>query len=155
MECEEGLQVGFFLTEVRGGAQLSKAMKQDQNLICKYYKEAIFMTKKRVKGVLKTWKEDRGFGFIKPYDGGKDIFMHISAVKGANRRPITGDVIHYQIAKDSRGKFKAINAQIEGLTFSEMDAGSILTNSNAKKVIFILGVISIIIIGIAVIFFKR
>lgn len=113
------------------------------------------MTKRMVKGVLKTWKEDRGFGFIKPYDGGKDIFMHISAVKGASRRPITGDVIHYQIAKDSRGKFKAINAQIEGLNLVDIDTGNLLTNSSAKKVIFILGVMSIIIIGIAVFLIKR
>jgi cold shock protein len=113
------------------------------------------MTKKMVKGVLKTWKEDRGFGFIKPYDGGKDIFMHISAVKGANRRPITGDVIHYQIAKDSRGKFKAINAQIEGLNITDIDAGNFLTNGSAKKLILILGVMTIIVIGIAVFFIKR
>ena len=52
------------------------------------------MTKKMVKGVLKTWKEDRGFGFIKPDDGGKDIFIHISALNGVSRRPTTGDVIY-------------------------------------------------------------
>ncbi|MEI7994127.1 MAG: cold shock domain-containing protein, partial [Methylococcaceae bacterium] len=34
------------------------------------------MTRRVIKGVLKTWKEDRGFGFIKPDDGGKDIFIH-------------------------------------------------------------------------------
>jgi len=34
------------------------------------------MTKKMVKGVLKTWKEDRGFGFYQTADdGGKDIFF--------------------------------------------------------------------------------
>ena len=108
-----------------------------------------------VKGVLKTWKEDRGFGFIKPDDGGKDIFMHISAIKGANRRPITGDVIYYQITKDNRGKLKAINAQIEGQNNTDIEAGNLLPSSRTKKVILILGVISIIIIGIAMFFIKR
>lgn len=108
-----------------------------------------------VKGVLKTWKEDRGFGFIKPDDGGKDIFIHISAIKGASRRPIMGDVIYYQITKDNRGKFKAINAQIEGQDNIDAEAGNLLTSSSTNKVILILGAISIIIIGIALFFVKR
>jgi CspA family cold shock protein len=77
------------------------------------------MTKTMIKGVLKTWKEDRGFGFISPDDGGKDIFIHISALKGMSRRPTTGDIIYYQVAKDNRGKFKAINANIEGVQILE------------------------------------
>lgn len=72
-----------------------------------------------IKGVLKTWKEDRGFGFISPDDGGKDIFIHISALKGTSRRPVTGDVIYYQVARDNRGKFKAVNAHIEGVEILE------------------------------------
>ena len=73
------------------------------------------MTKVMLKGVLKTWKEDRGFGFIKPDNGKRDVFIHISSLKGASRRPVIGDVIYYQIAKDSRGKFKAVRAHIEGV----------------------------------------
>ncbi len=77
------------------------------------------MTKTMIKGVLKTWKEDRGFGFISPDDGGKDIFIHISALKGTSRRPVTGDVIYYQSTRDNRGKYKAINAYIEGVEILE------------------------------------
>ena len=91
------------------------------------------MTKNMVKGVLKTWKEDRGFGFIKPDDGGKDIFIHISALKGVSRRPITGDVIHYQIAKDNRGKYKAINAYIEGVKVMDDRTGDLLKTSSNNK----------------------
>jgi CspA family cold shock protein len=73
------------------------------------------MNKAKIKGVLKTWKADKGFGFIKPDDGGKDIFIHISSLKRASRRPIRGDVIYYQIAHDNQGKLKAVNAAIEGV----------------------------------------
>ena len=69
------------------------------------------------KGVLKTWKDDRGFGFIQPDDSDKDIFVHISALKGMTRRPVRGDVLFYQVSQDAGGKFKAVNARIEGVEF--------------------------------------
>jgi CspA family cold shock protein len=106
------------------------------------------MTKRMVKGVLKTWKEDRGFGFIKPDDGGKDIFIHISALNNINRRPTTGDVIYYQIAKDNRGKYKAINAQIEGVTIAEYKTGALLKTSSSKNMIVAVAVGLIIIIAV-------
>ncbi len=113
------------------------------------------MTKRMVKGVLKTWKEDRGFGFIKPDDGGKDIFMHISALKGVSRRPITGDVIYYQIAKDNRGKYKAVNAQIEGVSIVEDKTEDLLKTSSSKKGIIAMAVGLLIIIAISVFIYKR
>lgn len=74
------------------------------------------MTKPLLTGVLKTWKEDRGFGFITPDNGGRDVFIHISSLGETSRRPIPGDVIHYQVTRDRQGKFRAINASIEGVT---------------------------------------
>jgi cold shock protein len=109
------------------------------------------MTKILVKGVLKTWKADRGFGFIKPDDGGKDIFIHISALKGVSRRPVTGDVIYYQIAKDNRGKYKAINAYIEGVKLLEDTA---MDRSNKKGIMEIIsnkGVIVIIVVVLVIV----
>jgi cold shock protein len=73
------------------------------------------MTKPLLTGVLKTWKEDRGFGFITPNNGGRDVFIHISALGEVGRRPVPGDIIHYQIVRDKNGKFRAINARIEGV----------------------------------------
>ncbi|WP_243220577.1 cold shock domain-containing protein [Methylobacter sp. S3L5C] len=108
------------------------------------------MTKKMVKGVLKTWKEDRGFGFIKPDDGGKDIFIHISALNGVSRRPTTGDIIYYQIAKDNRGKYKAINAQIEGVSLTEDITKDSLQSSRSKKWLIVITAVVLIIIAVAV-----
>lgn len=69
------------------------------------------------RGVLKTWKDDRGFGFIQPDDGDKDLFVHISSLKGMARRPVRGDVLFYDVARDAGGKFKAVNARIEGVDY--------------------------------------
>ncbi|ANE56505.1 MULTISPECIES: cold shock domain-containing protein [Methylomonas] len=71
------------------------------------------------KGVLKTWKDDRGFGFIQPDSGDKDIFIHISSLKGMARRPLRGDVIVYRVAREADGKLKAVDASIEGVAYQE------------------------------------
>jgi len=77
------------------------------------------------KGVLKTWKDDRGFGFIKPEDGSDDIFIHISALKDFVRRPYRGDTIYYQVEQSDDGKSKAINARIEGVeVYKEESSGN-------------------------------
>jgi len=77
------------------------------------------MAKTVYKGVLKTWKDDRGFGFIQPDNGHKDIFVHVSSFKGMVRRPSRGDVVFYQVAPDGGGKFKAVNARVEGVEVIE------------------------------------
>lgn len=77
------------------------------------------------KGVLKTWKDDRGFGFIQPENGDKDIFVHVSSLKGMARRPNRGDVLFYEVAKDAGGKFKAVNARIEGVEVIEKSSSSL------------------------------
>ena len=69
----------------------------------------------KTKGKLVRWIDNRGFGFIKPEHGEDDIFIHISALKGMHRKPIVGDVIHYEISLDANGKSRAVNAKIEGV----------------------------------------
>jgi cold shock CspA family protein len=66
------------------------------------------------KGKLVRWFDDKGFGFIKQENGKGDLFIHISALKGMSRKPIIGDVIHYQTSFDAKGKICAVNARIEG-----------------------------------------
>lgn len=67
------------------------------------------------KGQLKKWKDDRGFGFIQPDDGGKEVFLHISAVKRASRRPQVGDTIFYEPITEPDGKIRAAKATIQGV----------------------------------------
>lgn len=69
-----------------------------------------------MKGKLARWIEDKGFGFIKPDDGGADVFIHISALRTMSRSPVVGDVIIYETEFGDNGKIRATNAKIEGVS---------------------------------------
>lgn len=61
------------------------------------------------KGTVKWFNPQKGFGFIQPEDGGKDIFVHISAVEAAGLRTLNeGQVIEFELLMD-RGKSAAGN----------------------------------------------
>ena len=68
------------------------------------------------RGRLERWKEDKGFGFIRPEHSQVDVFIHISALSNSPRRPVVGDMIYYQLHVADDGKIKAVNARIEGVT---------------------------------------
>ncbi len=62
-------------------------------------------------GTVKFFHTIRGFGFISPDDGGKDIFVHSSAVERSNLRYIAeGDRLSFEIQQEGRGP-KAVNLQ--------------------------------------------
>merc|ERR1712167_552694 len=54
----------------------------------------------RVKGTACRWN-DRGFGFIKPQDGGEDLFCHVSSIEDGNYLR-EGDQVEYETAFDER-----------------------------------------------------
>lgn len=61
----------------------------------------------RLKGVLTTWNDDRGFGFVAPVVGGADVFVHITAFPEGAPRPVAGDEIEYLLEFSREGKPRA------------------------------------------------
>lgn len=63
-------------------------------------------------GKVKWFNATKGFGFIVPNDGGKDVFVHITAVQAAGLRGLTdGQAISYEIVME-RGKAAATNLKL-------------------------------------------
>lgn len=68
------------------------------------------------KGTVKWFNTEKGFGFIAPDDGGKDAFVHISAVERAGIGELReGDKISFELVADQRsGKFSADRLEMLG-----------------------------------------
>src|SRR5664279_3341304 len=62
-------------------------------------------------GVVKFFNGERGYGFIKPDDGGRDVFVHITAVEQAGLKSLNeGQKISFDVEPDKKGKGpKAVN----------------------------------------------
>ena len=62
-------------------------------------------------GTVKFFNGERGYGFIKPDDGGRDVFVHITAVEHAGLKDLAeGARIAFEVEPDKKGKGpKAVN----------------------------------------------
>jgi len=67
-------------------------------------------------GVVKFFNGERGYGFIKPDDGGRDVFVHITAVERAGMKSLNeGQRISFDVEPDKKGKGpKAVNLVVTG-----------------------------------------
>jgi CspA family cold shock protein len=65
-------------------------------------------------GTVKWFNSTKGYGFIQPDSGGKDVFVHITAVEAAGLRGLNdGQKISYEEQADKRsGKMSAVNLKV-------------------------------------------
>ncbi len=63
-------------------------------------------------GTVKWFNPTKGFGFIEPEDGGKDVFVHITAVQAAGLQGLNdGQKVSYDL-QEERGKTAAANLKV-------------------------------------------
>ena len=61
-------------------------------------------------GIVKFFNKTKGFGFIQPEDGSKDVFVHVSAVQNAGLDTLEeNQKVSFDISRESNGKFAAAN----------------------------------------------
>ncbi len=65
-------------------------------------------------GTVKWYNETKGYGFIQPDNGGKDVFVHISAVERAGLRSLKdGQKVSYEVEADRRtGRESAVDLKV-------------------------------------------
>lgn len=69
----------------------------------------------RVTGTVKFFNSEKGYGFITPDDGSKDVFVHISAVERSGMQGLQdGQRVSFETEPDKRGKGpKAVDLQLD------------------------------------------
>jgi len=66
-----------------------------------------------ISGTVKFYNSAKGFGFITPDQGGKDAFVHVSALERAGISGLgDGDKVSYDLEKGRDGRESAINVQL-------------------------------------------
>ena len=68
-----------------------------------------------MRGRIKSWKDDRGFGFIEPESGGEHVFFHISGMARGAPRPSVGKVVSFEVATSPDGKVRGVKVGPVGL----------------------------------------
>ncbi len=65
------------------------------------------------RGTVKWFNPTKGYGFIQPQEGGRDVFVHVSAVERAGLSTLNeGQHIEYVI-EENRGKSSAVNLKVK------------------------------------------
>jgi len=63
-------------------------------------------------GKIKLFNEDKGYGFIRPDDGGNDVFFHVSALREGDDVTV-GKVVNFEMGVDPKsGKSKAVGVDL-------------------------------------------
>lgn len=63
----------------------------------------------RFEGSLKSWNEERGFGFIEADQGGAEIFVHIKSITNLKGRPVLAQRLSFEVELGPQGKKRAKN----------------------------------------------
>jgi CspA family cold shock protein len=64
-------------------------------------------------GTVKWFNAQKGYGFIQPEDGSKDVFVHISAVERAGLTQLNeNQKVTYELERGQQGKTSAVNLQV-------------------------------------------
>jgi uncharacterized membrane protein YsdA (DUF1294 family)/cold shock CspA family protein len=58
----------------------------------------------RSQGTLTSWNDERGFGFITPDDGSRQVFVHINSLAHRGRRPEISQAVRYELSSDHKGR---------------------------------------------------
>jgi cold shock protein len=65
-------------------------------------------------GTVKWFNGTKGYGFIQPDDGSKDVFVHVSAVERAGMSDLReGQKVEYDLERGQQGKTSAVNLKAD------------------------------------------
>jgi uncharacterized membrane protein YsdA (DUF1294 family)/cold shock CspA family protein len=97
----------------------------------------------RLEGILTSWDDQRGFGFVTTGGGGESVFVHISAYQSGSSRPEVGDVISFERGAGPDGRPQARNVLGPG-------AGTLLVKTTRTSGFIALGAFIVLLLAVDV-----
>ncbi|MBR9763130.1 MAG: cold-shock protein [Rhodobacteraceae bacterium] len=83
------------------------------------------MNAPKLNGVVKWWDATKGYGFIKPEGGTKDVFVHISALEHSGLPGLSDNQrVQFELKEGRGGRMSAINLQVSQATQVETAPGA-------------------------------
>jgi uncharacterized membrane protein YsdA (DUF1294 family)/cold shock CspA family protein len=97
----------------------------------------------RYQGKVTNWKDEQGFGFITPNGGGKQVFVHIKSFSNRQQRPVSNEIVTYELKTDVNGRLSAESVRFLG---ERMQSA---TSSERSKMPFVLtAVFLVFVVGV-------
>ncbi len=96
----------------------------------------------RYQGKVTNWKDDQGFGFITPNGGGKQVFVHIKSFSNRQRRPVSNEIVTYELKTDVNGRLNAESVRFLGernQSATSSERSNILPILTAAFLVFVVG----------------
>lgn len=109
------------------------------------------MNETRLTGTIKYWNGRKGFGFIEPQDGEKQVFIHIKAFMLRKNKPTIGQVVTYTLSVDNQGRTRADKVLYEGEISPEENAQQ---EKNSSSVIPFFIISALIVSAVAYLIYK-
>jgi uncharacterized membrane protein YsdA (DUF1294 family)/cold shock CspA family protein len=91
-------------------------------------------------GTIKFWNDEKGYGFISPDNGGKDVFVHIKSFKKRSHRPEIGQVVSYDTSMGEKSRLRADNVKYMEEKSSSPSGFNMLTLSVLAAITFLAGI---------------
>jgi uncharacterized membrane protein YsdA (DUF1294 family)/cold shock CspA family protein len=83
----------------------------------------------RVVGRLTQWKDDQGYGFITPDNGGSPVFVNVNSFSNREQRPLRNGFVLYRVVNDGKDRERAVDVEFL------LDAGSEPTSAKGPGVL--------------------
>ena len=92
----------------------------------------------RIEGKIAAWKGDKGFGFITPSSGEKQVFVHISSFADRSSRPKVNESVTYTLSTDNQGRPCAVDVTRAGDRVPEKTSRNGRSSSVTRVVVILL-----------------
>ncbi|WP_417534309.1 DUF1294 domain-containing protein [Marinobacterium stanieri] len=97
-----------------------------------------------MKGRIKKWNADKGFGFIQPLEGGKELFFHVSAMRNRSLLPQVNQLVTFEPGTDKDNRPRAESVVLAGTSVRKQRPNQQSSSNSLLLALAVLAVLSVV-----------